>query len=77
MKQTEIDLLVHRPGSYRVTVRYSPYFAAAGACIAKTKDGMTLLEVHRAGRVRLAFSVTPSRALAALAGSNSSCHDSH
>ena len=75
MKQTEIDLLVHRPGSYRVTVRYSPYFAAAGACIAKTKDGMTLLEVHRAGRVRLAFSVTPSHALAALAGSNSSCDD--
>jgi hypothetical protein len=75
MKQTEIELLVHRPGSYRLTVRYSPYFAAEGACITKTKGGMTQLDVRRAGRVRLSFAVTPRRALAALAGSKSSCDD--
>jgi len=54
-------------------VRYSPYFAAAGACLAKTKDGMTRLEAERPGRVRVAFAVTAERALAALAGSKSSC----
>jgi hypothetical protein len=75
MKQTEIDLLVQRPGSYRLTVRYSPYFAAEGACITKTERGMTQLDVQRAGRVRITFSVTPRRALAALAGSKSSCDD--
>ena len=52
---------------------YSPYFAAEGTCIRKAADGMTLLDVRRAGRVRLAFAVTPERALAALAGSKSSC----
>jgi hypothetical protein len=75
MRQTEIDLLVHRAGSYRLTVRYSPYFAAEGACITKTESGMTQLEVRRAGRVRVTFSVTPRRALAALAGSHTSCDD--
>jgi hypothetical protein len=73
MKQTEIDLLVRQPGSYRLTVRYSPYFAAEGACITKTEKGWTQLDVRRAGRVRLGFSITPGRALAALAGSKSSC----
>jgi hypothetical protein len=72
-RQTEIDLQLTAPGSYRISVRYSPYFAAQGACITKTKDGMTQLNVAHAGRVRLAFAVTPGRALAALAGSNSSC----
>jgi hypothetical protein len=75
MKQTEIDLLFHRAGSYRLTVRYSPYFAARGACITKRPNGMTELDVRRAGRVRLTFSVTPGRALAALAGSKTSCND--
>ncbi len=73
LSQTEIDLQVRSAGSYRVSVRYSPYFAASGACITKTKDGMTLLNVRHAGRVRLAFAVTPGRALAALTGSDSSC----
>jgi hypothetical protein len=75
MKQTEIDLLVRKPGAYRLTVRYSPYFAAHGACLQKTKNGMTLLDARRAGRVRLRFSVTPGRALAALAGTSSNCDD--
>ena len=68
LHQTEIDLQLREPGSYRISVRYSPYFAARGACITKAKDGMTLLNVSRAGRVRFAFAVTPGRALAALAG---------
>jgi hypothetical protein len=75
LHQTEIDLQLRTPGRYRVSVRYSPYFAAQGACITKSKDGMTLLNVAHAGRVRLAFAVTPTRALAALAGSNSTCAD--
>jgi hypothetical protein len=73
LRQTEIDLQLRTPGRYRISVRYSPYFAAQGACITKSKDGMTLLNVTHAGRIRLAFAVTPTRALAALAGSNSTC----
>ncbi|HZO96317.1 MAG TPA: hypothetical protein VFB42_03000 [Gaiellaceae bacterium] len=75
LTQTEIALALARAGSYKVAVRYSPYFAAPGACITKARDGMTRLEVRRAGRVRLAFAVTPKRALAALAGSEGSCSE--
>jgi hypothetical protein len=75
LTQTAIDLSVAAPGTYRVAIRYSPYFAAEGTCIRKEADGMTLLDVRRAGRVRLAFAVTPERALAALAGSKSSCEE--
>lgn len=73
LTQTSISLELHRPGDYRLAVHYSPYLAAGGACLSRTADGMTLLHVRRSGRVTLAFGVTPGRALAALAGSSSSC----
>jgi len=73
LTQTKIVLDLNVAGTYRLAVRYSPYFAATGACLTKTKGGMTRLDVARPGRVRLAFAVTPGRALAALAGSKSTC----
>jgi hypothetical protein len=73
LTQTKIDVAVTQPGSYRLAVRFSPYLAAPGGCVTKTRDGLTRLDVGRAGLVRLAFAVTPKRALAALAGSDSSC----
>jgi hypothetical protein len=75
LTQTRIDLVLNAPGRYRLAVRYSPYFAATGACLSKTHDGMTRIDASRAGRVRLAFAVTPKRALAALAGSSSNCDE--
>src|SRR5262249_14783965 len=75
LTQTRIELVLNAPGSYRLAVRYSPYFAATGACLSKTRDGMTQIDASRAGRVRLAFAVTPKRALAALAGSSSNCEE--
>jgi hypothetical protein len=75
LTQTRIDLVLNAPGRYRLAVRYSPYFAATGACLSKTRDGMTRIDASRAGRVRLAFAVTPKRALAALAGSSSNCDE--
>jgi hypothetical protein len=73
LTQTRIVLALHAAGRYRLAVRYSPYFAAKGACLSKTSGGMTRIDVSRPERVRLAFAVTPSRALAALAGSKSTC----
>jgi hypothetical protein len=73
LTQTKIVLALHAAGRYRLAVRYSPYFAAEGACLSKTTGGMTRIDVSRPERVRLAFAVTPSRALAALAGSKSTC----
>jgi hypothetical protein len=73
LTQTKIVLDLNAAGSYRLAVRYSPYFAAVGACLAKTKDGMTRVQTARPGRVRVVFALTAGRALAALAGSKSTC----
>ena len=73
--QTKIVLALEAPGRYRLAVRYSPYFAATGACLSKTADGMTRIDAARAGRLRLKFAVTPKRALAALSGSSTNCEE--
>ena len=73
LTQTAIYLELRTPGRYRISVRYSPYLVAHGGCLSKSQNGMTLLDAAKAGRLKVAFKVTPSGALAALAGSSSSC----
>ncbi len=60
--------VVGSPGSYRVKVRWSPYWRASSGCVAKTKDGMTRLYVRHAGLVELRFGLDVQRGLQALAG---------
>ena len=60
---------VDGPGSYLVKVRWSPYWRPSAGCVARAKDGMVRLSVHRAGLVELAFSVDVSGGLEALTGS--------
>jgi hypothetical protein len=76
LSRASVSVRVGRPGTYRLAVRYSPYFTAHGACIARAHDGMTTLEARRAGDIRIRFSVTPRRALAALAGTTTNCRGS-
>ena len=68
MTATAVQVRVTRPGRYRVAVRYSPYWRALDACVARRGDGMTELLVRRAGTVSLTFHVTVHRALATLRG---------
>jgi hypothetical protein len=70
---SSIVLSLARPGTYRVALHYSPYMAAPNACIRESSDGMIDLQAQRAGVLTLAFTVTASHALAAIAGSRSSC----
>ena len=70
---TSMLIQLNRPGSYAVALRYSPYMAAPNACITRTADGMINLKAQKAGALELAFTVTPSHALAAIAGRQSSC----
>ena len=63
-----IALAVPRPGTYHLSVRYTPYWSARTACLSRAPDGMTRVDVRKAGRVLLRFDVTPGRALAQLAG---------
>jgi hypothetical protein len=65
---------VGAPGSFRVAVRYSPYWLATPGCVSRSPDGMVTLTVGRAGRVDLDFRLSTERALQTLAGvSNRRC----
>jgi hypothetical protein len=68
LTQTRLVVDVTRPGSYRVAVRYSPYWHVSRGCLASRQDGMVELRLPQAGQTRLAFRVNASRALSALVG---------
>jgi hypothetical protein len=68
MGESSIVAAVARPGTYRVAVRFSPYWQPSSGCLKRAPDGMIRLTVPRPGSIRLEFSPTPKRALAALAG---------
>ena len=76
LTDSTVLLRLARAGTYRLALHYSPYLAAPGACVSATHDGMIELRAQRAGKLDLAFNVTASRALAAIAGSRSSCPES-
>ena len=70
LKMTGSRVLVDlsRPGRYRLAVRYSPYWNAENACLARAADGMTTIEARRPGELQLAFRVSAASALAAVVG---------
>jgi hypothetical protein len=59
---------VARAGTYRVAMRYTPYWGVSPGCARQARDGMTRLAVPRAGRVTLIFKWTAERALDVVAG---------
>jgi hypothetical protein len=59
---------VNERGTYRIRVRWSPYWRASSGCVSRTKDGMTQLTTHETGLVELTFGVNVKRSLQALAG---------
>jgi hypothetical protein len=68
MYPSRIVAVVDAPGSYRVKVRWSPYWRASSGCVSKTHDGMTRLSVPHAGLVELGFRLSVGRSLQTLAG---------
>jgi hypothetical protein len=68
--QTKLVFDVDSPGHYRIAVRYSPYWSAAGgeACVSRGDDGMLRVDTPRRGRITLQFKVKAGRALAAMVG---------
>jgi hypothetical protein len=65
---TRAVLDVGAPGTYRVALRWSPYWRTYSGCVAKGKDGMVRLHADHAGLVSLAVNVNVHRSLEALAG---------
>ncbi len=56
------------PGTYRVKVRWTPYWRASQGCVSRTQDGLVRLTVPHAGLTELSFGVSVQRGLQALAG---------
>ncbi|HVU78755.1 MAG TPA: hypothetical protein VHC67_14345 [Gaiellaceae bacterium] len=65
--------VVQKPGTYRVRVRWSPYWQSSTGCVAKTPDGMTQVTTHEVGLIRLSFAVSVKRGLETLAGTIPAC----
>jgi hypothetical protein len=61
-KHDRIAMRFTEPGTYRLAVRYMPYWEVkrGAVCVRQAADGMTLLDVRRAGRLLLAAADGPS-----------------
>jgi hypothetical protein len=73
LRESKIGVEVTTGGTYRIAVRWSPYWHASLGCLSKGKDGMIRLATRRARFVRLTFQVSAARALEELAGQQPSC----
>jgi hypothetical protein len=73
LTQSQIGVVVHRGGTYRIAVRWSPYWRASLGCLSRGDDGMLRLTTRRAHFVRLRFELGATRALEELAGRNPLC----
>jgi hypothetical protein len=66
LEPASMSLSLGQAGSYRVAVRWSPYWKTSDGCLEQASDGMIRLTTDRPGLVELTFGVNPSAALHAL-----------
>jgi hypothetical protein len=66
LTESAIGVVVHRGGTYRIAVRWSPYWHASLGCLGRGRDGMLQLTTRHARFVRLRFHVDAVRALGEL-----------
>jgi hypothetical protein len=71
--ESKIGVDVRTGATYRIAVRWSPYWHASLGCLSKGKDGMIRLTTRRARFVRLTFQVSAARALEEFAGQQPRC----
>jgi hypothetical protein len=72
-RDSRLLIRVPRGGTYRVAVRWSPYWHASTGCLARTRGGMLRLRTQTAGTVRLAFDVDARSLFDAFAGASPRC----
>ena len=73
LRESLLLVRVTRGGTYRLAVRWSPYWHASTGCLARTRTGMVTLRMRAAATVSMAFDVDPSSLLDAFAGSAPTC----
>ena len=66
--ESQVVFAVSQPGSYRVGVRYSPYWRAPNACVEPAPDGMTNVVAASPGIVPMTFRIDAGTAMKALTG---------
>jgi hypothetical protein len=76
-RESRLVIRVSHPGTYRVAVRWSPYWHASSGCLVRSPNGMVDLQARRAGTVRIAFDVDARSLLAAFAGRTPHCGGSY
>jgi hypothetical protein len=73
LSEARLRVLVPEGGTYRIAVRYSPYWRASDGCLSRGPDGMLRLRTRAAQLVGIVFQVDAARALGALTGDGPEC----
>jgi hypothetical protein len=73
LTEARVGVVLNARGTYRIAVRWSPYWHATHGCLTKGTDGMMRLTTQRARTVRLTFGVNAVRALDELVGLQPRC----
>jgi hypothetical protein len=73
LRESRLVVRVGRGGTYRIAVRWSPYWRASTGCLARSPGGMLLLRTRGAATVRIGFDVDARGLWRALAGTKPSC----
>jgi hypothetical protein len=73
LRESRLVVRVSRSGTYRIAVRWSPYWHASTGCLARSPDGMLQLRAPRAATVRIVFDVDARGLFDALVGTARTC----
>ncbi|HEY5099460.1 MAG TPA: hypothetical protein VII54_05350 [Gaiellaceae bacterium] len=73
MTQTRIIVGVKSGGTYRIAVRWSPYWRTSDGCLSQGADGMLHLTTLHARTASIGFIVSADSALDTLAGQSPTC----
>jgi hypothetical protein len=72
-RESAVRVHVSRGGTYRVAVRWSPYWHTSAGCLLRGDGGLLRLRTRGAATVRISFDVDAGSLLDALAGSAPAC----
>ena len=68
LTETQVTVQAAEAGTYRLAIRYSPYWMASTGCLDPGRDSMIRLRIPAPGLVELSIHVSARRALDAFAG---------
>ena len=73
VRESLLLVRVTQGGTYRVAIRWSPYWHASTGCLSRARGGMLRLRTRAAATVRIAFDVDARSLLDAFAGGAPTC----